>query len=81
MHVILKNYNHGTFSPYKNWQILVFKLVFGSSCMSVSCALVIGLENFPLRNHSLIAARSYVKPSTTEFRNLIKDSDIRKKNG
>jgi hypothetical protein len=35
--------------------------------VSVSCALVIGLENFPLRNHSLIAARSYVKPSTTEF--------------
>jgi hypothetical protein len=48
--------------------------------MSVSCALVIGLENFPLRNHSLIAARSYVKPSTTEFREAIKDSDI-KKNG
>jgi hypothetical protein len=80
MHVILKNYNHGTFSPYKNWQILVFKLVFGLSSMSVSCALVIGLENFPLRNHSLIAARSYVKPSMTEFRDVNKNADMNKKN-
>jgi hypothetical protein len=49
--------------------------------MSVSCALVIGLENFPLRNHSLIAARSYVKPSMTEFKKAIKDGEINKKNG
>jgi hypothetical protein len=49
--------------------------------MSVSCALVIGLENFPLRNHSLIAARSYVKPSITEFKEVIKDANINKKNG
>jgi hypothetical protein len=48
--------------------------------MSVSCVLVIGLENFPLRNHSLIAARSYVKPSMTEFKEVIKDGDINKKN-
>lgn len=49
--------------------------------MSVSCALVIGLENFPLRNHSLIAARSYVKPSVTEFKEVIKDANINKKMG
>jgi hypothetical protein len=49
--------------------------------MSVSCALVIGLENFPLRNHSLIAARSYVKPSITEFKEVIKYANINKKNG
>lgn len=61
------SYNHGTLSPYKNWQILVFRLVFEVSCVSVRCVLVIGLENFPLRNHSLIAAHSYVKPSVTKF--------------
>jgi hypothetical protein len=55
--------------------------VFDVSCVSVSCALVIGLENFPLRNHSLIAARSYVKPSVTESKKDIKYGDKNNKNG
>lgn len=49
----------------------------GSKTVVFRGSLVMGLVNFPVRNHSFIAALSYVNPSRTK-KNLNENFDIQK---